>query len=82
MINLYLVGRIFEDDRWEVVGVFSSQEKAEAECREYNYMVGPLVLDHANHEDHIVWPGAYFPSQKASVALEIQDGQLGTTGGL
>jgi len=44
----------------EIVGAFSSEEKAVAVCKGPNYFVGPLTLDE-EIPDTQVWPGAYYP---------------------
>jgi len=47
----------------EVVGVFSTEEKAAAACTEWNRFIGPLEMDTAAPDTE--WPGAYYPMARA-----------------
>jgi hypothetical protein len=62
-VNLWIVGENTRED-WEFVGVFSSQEKAEAACTNPNCWIGPAVLDEDSGDSSksVDWPGVYFPS--------------------
>lgn len=65
-MNVYVVGRIRpgnNDGEWELMGVFSTEEKAlEAATLEGDF-IGPTDLDFRWPEDRMSdWPGSYFPN--------------------
>ncbi len=45
----------------DIMGVFSTQERAEACSSSPNLWVAPLTLDEAAPEETVMWPGAYMP---------------------
>jgi hypothetical protein len=56
------------DDTPEVQGVFSTIEKAEAECLSENYCVCPCVMDESRgHERQETWQDAFFPKASCDV---------------
>ena len=57
---VYAVGRCENEGKWELCGVYSTQEKAVAACKDYRYFVGPLPLDF-DAERPEPWPGVFFP---------------------
>ena len=61
-MKIWLVGQLFDDKTdWEVVGVFDTQDAAEAACVDENYFVGPLTLNEVSNKEHEEWVGAYKP---------------------
>lgn len=46
---------------WSFQGVFGSEEKAVAACRDELYFVAPVNLDQELPHDRLTWPGAYYP---------------------
>lgn len=49
---------------WEIVGVFSTKQKAIDACENEYYFVGPIILDEDVNQKSQPWPGAYYPKQK------------------
>jgi hypothetical protein len=49
------------DHLFEIQGVFTSEEKAIAACRDENYGYGPEVLDQELPHESTVWPGYRYP---------------------
>jgi hypothetical protein len=47
---------------WELVGVFSAQNKAEAVCKDHRYCVMPIELDEDYGADPIFSGEDYFPT--------------------
>ena len=67
--SLWICGqRLWVDDEngWEFVGVFETEEKAVAACRTGMYFVGPTELDKAFPHERVIWKGAYYPKQISS----------------
>lgn len=62
-MKVWIVGQLRDRKPWEFQGVFSSQEKAVAACRNERYFIGPAVVDAEipdDSRDPQEW-GAYFP---------------------
>jgi len=61
--NLWICGQIFSEDghTWDFQGVFSTEEKAKAACKNDSYFIGPVVLDEEISEETIEWEGCYYP---------------------
>lgn len=70
--QLWLAGRTL-DRGWEVVGIYSSENKAKQACIDSSYFIGPLILDERTPIKTILWPGAYRPF--------LQDGKRWTRDG-
>ena len=69
MTLLWICGkRLLVDDEngWELVGVFETEEKAVAACLTGMYFVGPAELNKAFPDERVPWPGAYYPNIKAA----------------
>lgn len=49
------------DGVWEFIGVFSTEEKAVAACRDYTYFVGPARIDEQLPDETVEWTGSYYP---------------------
>jgi hypothetical protein len=61
-MKLWVVGQWRGDDQpWALQGVFDSEEKAVAACRDPYYFVGPEQLNVALPHDSAEWPGCYYP---------------------
>lgn len=59
--TVYLVGKNFTDKQWEVVGIYTTREKAIAACLTADYFVGPIELDFTAQEEAREWPGSFIP---------------------
>jgi hypothetical protein len=65
--KLWLVGQAYTDyhpQAWELVGVFSTKEKAVAACKGRRYFVVPIELDFAASDETTPWPNCFFPKGK------------------
>jgi len=67
--KVWLVGKgtavtKIEDGGIEIVGIFSSEEKAINACRDEMYWIGPLQMDEVAPEKSTAWTGAYYPKHK------------------
>jgi len=60
-MELWIVGQWLPDLAWEMMGVFHSEELAEAACKDDTYFVGPLILNEVAPDERTPWPGAYYP---------------------
>lgn len=49
---------------WELVGVFSTKQKAIDACENEHYFIGPVLLNEEIKQHALRWPGAYYPKQK------------------
>jgi hypothetical protein len=71
---IYILGRVeqalicdkctHEHGRYFIQGTFSTQARAEKECLDESYFVGPLVMDVCLPHDPMEWPGLYWPRKK------------------
>ena len=66
-MKLWACCRWHDDKPWDLIGVFSSEEKARAECRDWTYCVAPIDADVADH-GHAPLPGAYYPIVRSAGA--------------
>lgn len=63
--TIWVAGRQLEvEGTWEVVGVFTTEDKACDACYDEDCFVGPLVLDKVAPRLVQHWPGAYYPLHK------------------
>jgi len=69
-MTLWMVGKIIDDPKWEIMGVFSTEEKACSICKDENYFIGPLNLDEVLPDETIEWRGAYYPNYPCEVKGE------------
>ena len=60
---LFLVGRVNKQnkDRWEVLGLFGSEEGAKSHCTSWYDFYGPLELNEYMRETPRQWPGLRYP---------------------
>jgi len=67
-MQLYIVGKYrsgeFPNVVWDFNGVFDSQEKAEAACKDEFYFVGPATLNESLPDQTETWPGCYYPKAR------------------
>ena len=49
---------------WELLGVFTSEEKAVAACTELWHFVGPAAIDTRLPDESVAWAGCYYPLAK------------------
>lgn len=63
--TVWVAGQVINDElgQWEIIGVFSDEEKAVSACREPTDFVGPVKLDAIYPRESIDWAGAYYPVQ-------------------
>ena len=66
--TVWVVGeaRYIGSQEWEMIGVFSTQEKANEACILPRYFVGPVEINKAFPSKTVPWPGAYFPIRDLS----------------
>lgn len=64
-VAVFVVGRVkgggFPDVFWDLVGVFSSLERAVAACTAHNDAVMSMVIDEKAPEDATPHPDCFFP---------------------
>lgn len=60
---MFIVGRDNEYG-WDFQGVFDTEEKALAACRDEHYFIGPAELNKEYPDETIPWPGQYWPHRK------------------
>lgn len=65
-MDLWIVGKHVRqhgplEHSWEFIGVFDSEEKAVAACKDESHFIGPAVLNCSVQEETLAWPGAYYP---------------------
>jgi hypothetical protein len=70
MTQLWIVGQTRTSDEesaleWDFQGVFSTEERAVAACRDSSYFVAPATLDKELPNDMLVWEGTYYPKASA-----------------
>jgi hypothetical protein len=68
-MTLWVVGRwityaITSLRRWEICGVFSTEQKAIDVCQDETYFIGPVELDQQLPVETISWPNVYYPKTK------------------
>lgn len=62
MTQVWVCGQNKFGGRWELQGVFSTEEAAIDACRDHTYFVGPIKLNESlPHETLPEWPGAHYP---------------------
>ena len=49
---------------WELVGVFSTEDKARSACRVREHFIGPIEMDLSAPECSVRWPESYYPTQR------------------
>lgn len=66
--DLWVVGRTREyrppdqgGSVWDFQGVYDSEEKAIAACRDATYWIAPAHLNRELPHESADWPGAYYP---------------------
>ena len=60
---VYVVGRLHEDEEWELRGIFFDSPKAESLCERADDFVGPVEIDKVLPSEKGEWPGLYFPKE-------------------
>ncbi|MGD9157252.1 MAG: hypothetical protein PVG39_02500 [Desulfobacteraceae bacterium] len=65
--DLFVVGHVIEYTELggvcDVIGIYSSQDEAEARCYDSDCFVGPMVLNKTLPKDIVVWEDCYFPKK-------------------
>ena len=61
--TVWVAGQVlnFEYEKWEVIGVFSTEQKAIEACVGLNDFIGPLIVDAVAPRDSVDWVGSYYP---------------------
>lgn len=57
-------GEVFPNTNWDLYGIFDSEKKAVAACKDKSYFVGPVEMNKILGEKTIKWPGCYYPLSK------------------
>ena len=62
-MKLWVVGKNKQHEivGWEFMGIFDSEDKAIAACKNKHYFVGEAILNQDLTDEKIEWPGAYYP---------------------
>jgi|GEM_PF-1264251 len=61
-VMVWVAGRDRGPEQWDLLGVFTTEEKAIARCtRPASDFIGPVRLNDPLPEDPTPWPGAYYP---------------------
>lgn len=68
VIQVWIVGRFPNDAQWEIQGVYTTQELAEAACTEEGWFIGPVLVDTPLPIKTTEWPGAYFIKDSSHLA--------------
>ncbi len=69
--TFWLVGRRLDREPWQFQGVFATEKRAIAACRDESYFVGPVVIGEEIPHDKAAWPGAWYPLiETDSVSVE------------
>ena len=63
MTTLWVVGKNVNESgtEWLFMGIFDSEEKAVAACRDEFYFVAPETLNEQLKDEWEPWPGLWFP---------------------
>lgn len=72
--TFWLAFKVTSDDGrcMEFQGVFSSEERAAAACRDVNWFVAPATLDREVQDEPIIWPGGYYPLADGKRVVEAE----------
>jgi len=46
---------------YDIMGIFTTKDKALLACKDYTYFVGPLRLDEEYPEERCDWEGVFYP---------------------
>lgn len=62
-MQVWIVGKVLSTNDWAFQGVFTTEAKAIAQCRDEFWFIGPATIDDDSIPlDEIKeWPGAYYP---------------------
>lgn len=61
MKEIWLCGRHELDESWGVNGIFSTEEKAVARCKDSLDFVAPFNMDEEQPEEKLYMVGDYYP---------------------
>ena len=48
--------------KFEIMGVFSTEQRAKDACHLINYCIGPVEMNKVLPEKTMTWPGGYYPN--------------------
>lgn len=65
--KLFIVGKVTSSG-WEFQGVFDTEQKAVENCVDFNYFVGPAILNEALPCETVEWKGGYYPKLQEEVS--------------
>lgn len=63
-MKLWVVGKSTDLENpfaWEFCGVFDDENNAVDRCLDDMHFVGPVVLNQQVPDEHMAWPGCYYP---------------------
>lgn len=67
-MNVYVVGQYVkqydEGPVWEVAGIYFDKIKAELNCLDESFFVGPVEMNTPLPLKKTIWPGAYYPNSR------------------
>lgn len=58
---VWVAGRLCEGTDWELIGVFETEDAANAACSRRSDFIGPTTLNEVLGGEPQPWPGAYYP---------------------
>lgn len=62
MNTVWIAGRWMPDDQpWEVLGIFDSEDKADAACKTTNEWIAPVEINALAPDEPTPFPSARFP---------------------
>jgi len=60
-IKLWVVGHGSEENKWELIGIYDTKEKAITECKNKHYFIGPITLNETAPKETTEWPQLEYP---------------------
>ena len=60
-MKLWIVGRMYNDEPWEFMGIYDDRDVAISKCVELNDFIGPATLNEDVSQEKIEWPECVYP---------------------
>lgn len=60
-MTVYVVGMDGDEQGWQVIGIFTTEEDADAACRTRAHWLAPVTLDLDLGDEPMDWPGVRYP---------------------
>jgi hypothetical protein len=61
-MKIWVVGKVkIKKWKWELCGVFDTEQAALDICTTKDHFIGPLTLNEKLHEETKPWKGSYYP---------------------